>query len=110
MYHGMVIGQSWRRRRRSEVSTSTCLAAPDTDLILSCAQMGSAAPDRPENNLISHEHTNDPYIQFHTNIKYNSLQNIKQPIRTRYLGHITGYQPIRGQYLLIRSVPDPSAE
>eukprot|EP00116_Pleurobrachia_bachei_P017818 sb/3478080/ len=22
----------------------------------------------------------------------------KQPIRTRYLGHVTGYQPIRGQY------------
>eukprot|EP00116_Pleurobrachia_bachei_P001834 sb/3462096/ len=24
----------------------------------------------------------------------------KQPIRTRYLGHVTGYQPIRGQYFL----------
>eukprot|EP00116_Pleurobrachia_bachei_P006572 sb/3466834/ len=30
----------------------------------------------------------------------------KQPIRTRYLGHVTGYQPIRDQYYLIRSVPD----
>eukprot|EP00116_Pleurobrachia_bachei_P014330 sb/3474592/ len=30
----------------------------------------------------------------------------KQLIRTRYLGHVTGYQPIRGQYSLIRSVPD----
>eukprot|EP00116_Pleurobrachia_bachei_P007467 sb/3467729/ len=29
----------------------------------------------------------------------------KQPIRTRYLGHVIGYQPIRGQYFLIRSVP-----
>eukprot|EP00116_Pleurobrachia_bachei_P010696 sb/3470958/ len=28
----------------------------------------------------------------------------KQPIRTRYLGHVTGYQPISGQYFLIRSV------
>ena len=28
----------------------------------------------------------------------------KQPIRTRYLGHATGYQPIREQYLVIRSV------
>eukprot|EP00116_Pleurobrachia_bachei_P007337 sb/3467599/ len=27
----------------------------------------------------------------------------KQPIRTRYLGHVTGYQPIRDQYFLIRS-------
>eukprot|EP00116_Pleurobrachia_bachei_P018537 sb/3478799/ len=30
---------------------------------------------------------------------------VKQPIRTRYLGHVTGYQPIRDQYFLIRSVP-----
>eukprot|EP00116_Pleurobrachia_bachei_P014955 sb/3475217/ len=30
----------------------------------------------------------------------------KQPIRTRYLGHVTGYQPIRDQYFLIRSVPE----
>eukprot|EP00116_Pleurobrachia_bachei_P016919 sb/3477181/ len=29
----------------------------------------------------------------------------KQPIRTRSLGHVTGYQPIRDQYVLIRSVP-----
>eukprot|EP00116_Pleurobrachia_bachei_P004980 sb/3465242/ len=29
----------------------------------------------------------------------------KQPIGTRYLGHVTGYQPIREQYFLIRSVP-----
>eukprot|EP00116_Pleurobrachia_bachei_P007557 sb/3467819/ len=28
----------------------------------------------------------------------------KQPIRTRYLDHVTGYQPIRDQYFLIRSV------
>eukprot|EP00116_Pleurobrachia_bachei_P001757 sb/3462019/ len=25
----------------------------------------------------------------------------KQPIRTRYLGHVTGYQPIRAQYFII---------
>eukprot|EP00116_Pleurobrachia_bachei_P007701 sb/3467963/ len=29
----------------------------------------------------------------------------KQPIRTRYLGHVTSYQPIRDQYFLFRSVP-----
>eukprot|EP00116_Pleurobrachia_bachei_P015186 sb/3475448/ len=29
----------------------------------------------------------------------------KQPIRTRYLDHVTGYRPIRDQYFLIRSVP-----
>eukprot|EP00116_Pleurobrachia_bachei_P013229 sb/3473491/ len=28
-----------------------------------------------------------------------------EPIRTRYLGHVTGNQPIRGQYFLIRPVP-----
>eukprot|EP00116_Pleurobrachia_bachei_P003357 sb/3463619/ len=32
----------------------------------------------------------------------------KQPIRTRCLGHVTGYQPIRDQYFLIWSVPDES--
>ena len=30
----------------------------------------------------------------------------KQPIRTRYLGHVTGFQPIRDQHLLVRSVPN----
>ena len=29
----------------------------------------------------------------------------KQPIRSRCLDHVTGYQPIKDQYLLIRSVP-----
>eukprot|EP00116_Pleurobrachia_bachei_P014469 sb/3474731/ len=29
----------------------------------------------------------------------------KQPLTTRYLGHETGYQPIRDQYFLIRSFP-----
>ena len=29
----------------------------------------------------------------------------KQPIRARYLGHVTGYQPIRDQYFLVRSFP-----
>eukprot|EP00116_Pleurobrachia_bachei_P000394 sb/3460656/ len=30
----------------------------------------------------------------------------KQPIRAPYLGHVTGYRPIRDQHFLIRSVPD----
>ena len=29
----------------------------------------------------------------------------KLPIRGRYLDHVTCYQPIRDQYLLVRSVP-----
>eukprot|EP00116_Pleurobrachia_bachei_P012596 sb/3472858/ len=32
----------------------------------------------------------------------------KQPIITHYLGHVTGYQPIRDQYFLIQSVPTAS--
>ena len=32
-------------------------------------------------------------------------ESSKQPIRARYLGHVTSYQPIRDQYFLIRSVP-----
>ena len=31
--------------------------------------------------------------------------NRNRPIRTSYLGHVTGYQPIRDQYFLIPSVP-----
>eukprot|EP00116_Pleurobrachia_bachei_P017748 sb/3478010/ len=32
-------------------------------------------------------------------------ESSKQPIITRHLGHVTGYQPIRDQYFLIPSVP-----
>ena len=32
-------------------------------------------------------------------------ESSKQPIRNRYLGHVTGYKPIRDQYFQIRSVP-----
>ena len=34
-----------------------------------------------------------------------STKSSKQPIRTRYSGHVTSYQPIRDQYFLICSVP-----
>eukprot|EP00116_Pleurobrachia_bachei_P013949 sb/3474211/ len=34
------------------------------------------------------------------------LDRVKQPIRTRYLVQVTGYQPIRDQYFLIGSVPE----
>eukprot|EP00116_Pleurobrachia_bachei_P016505 sb/3476767/ len=33
------------------------------------------------------------------------IHSRNRPIRTRYLGHVTGYQPIRDQHFLIRSVP-----
>ena len=41
--------------------------------------------------------------EFTKNERYDS--GSKQPIRTRYLGHVTGYQPIRDQYFLIQSIP-----
>ena len=33
----------------------------------------------------------------------------KQRIRTRYLGHVTGFQPIRDQYFQYWSVPEMGA-
>eukprot|EP00116_Pleurobrachia_bachei_P016810 sb/3477072/ len=36
---------------------------------------------------------------------YEPTETSKQPIRTCYLDHVTGYQPIRDQYFLIQSVP-----
>ena len=32
-------------------------------------------------------------------------ESSKQPIRAGHLGHVTGYQPIRDQYFMVRSVP-----
>eukprot|EP00116_Pleurobrachia_bachei_P007365 sb/3467627/ len=43
--------------------------------------------------------------QLRSMIHQEPTESSKQPIRTRYLGHVTGYQPIRDQYFLIRSVP-----
>ena len=31
---------------------------------------------------------------------------LSKPIKNRYFGHVTGYQPISDQYFLIRSVPE----
>eukprot|EP00116_Pleurobrachia_bachei_P016258 sb/3476520/ len=36
------------------------------------------------------------------NMYQEPTETSKQPIRTRYLGHVTGYQPIRDRYFLIR--------
>ena len=41
------------------------------------------------------------------NLIQEPTKSSKQPIRTRYLGHVTGYQPIRD---LNRSVPDLEAQ
>eukprot|EP00116_Pleurobrachia_bachei_P013296 sb/3473558/ len=40
-----------------------------------------------------------------TTYNQEPTETCKQRIRTHYLGHVTGYQPIRDQYFLIRSVP-----
>eukprot|EP00116_Pleurobrachia_bachei_P018635 sb/3478897/ len=41
-----------------------------------------------------------------TNLDHQEpTETMKQPMRTRYLGHVTDYQPIRVQYFLIRLVP-----
>ena len=48
----------------------------------------------------------------HTEFRCTTCEVSKRPIRTGYLGHVTGYQPIRDQYFLVRSVlltpPPPS--
>eukprot|EP00116_Pleurobrachia_bachei_P010707 sb/3470969/ len=44
-------------------------------------------------------------LYMNQNTVQESTETSKQPIRTRYLGHVTGYQPISDQYFLIRSVP-----
>eukprot|EP00116_Pleurobrachia_bachei_P005779 sb/3466041/ len=38
-------------------------------------------------------------------VRQEPTDTSKQPIRTRHLGHVTGYQRIRDQYFLVRSVP-----
>eukprot|EP00116_Pleurobrachia_bachei_P005007 sb/3465269/ len=42
---------------------------------------------------------------FESTVYQEPTETSDQPIRTRYLGHVTGHQPIRDQYFLIRSVP-----
>eukprot|EP00116_Pleurobrachia_bachei_P014819 sb/3475081/ len=47
------------------------------------------------------------------NCTFQDLQQVKKTIKTRYLGHVTGYQPIRDQYLIsqvyIQSHPQHSS-
>eukprot|EP00116_Pleurobrachia_bachei_P013033 sb/3473295/ len=48
---------------------------------------------------LRHSAISYPNRSFLRSVKYS-----KQPIRLRYLGHVTDYQPIRDQHFLIRSV------
>eukprot|EP00116_Pleurobrachia_bachei_P007519 sb/3467781/ len=43
------------------------------------------------------------YHSLYTSLDQEPTDTSKQPIRTRYLGHVTGYQPIRDQHCLIWS-------
>eukprot|EP00116_Pleurobrachia_bachei_P003470 sb/3463732/ len=77
--------------------------APDPQLVAN-AQFSPAGLPKcgdEDNDLLFHE-CPDQY-------KYarNRPTQVNESIRTRYLGHVTGYQPIRIQYnFLIRSVPN----
>eukprot|EP00116_Pleurobrachia_bachei_P012805 sb/3473067/ len=54
---------------------------------------------------LCHQNKKGIYIR-EKRISREPTESSKQPIKTRYLGHMTGYQAIREQYFLIRSVPD----
>eukprot|EP00116_Pleurobrachia_bachei_P008489 sb/3468751/ len=57
-------------------------------------------------SILSRSGNVSPDCRLHANISLEPTETSKQPIRTRYLGHVTSYQPIRDQYFLIWSVPD----
>ena len=59
-----------------------------------------------ERNLNFHSHFSRGYnSNISQGVYHKPTESSKQPIRARYLGHVTGYQPIRDQYFLVRSVP-----
>ena len=62
--------------------------------------LGSA--DRMASNMV---YIDSWWVCYSVTINQETTEFRKQPIRTRYWGHVTHYQPIRDQYFLIRSVP-----
>eukprot|EP00116_Pleurobrachia_bachei_P015440 sb/3475702/ len=59
----------------------------------------------PVRSVISQSGTGTSLLkQTQSTAHQDSTETSKQPIRTLYLGHVTGYQPIRDEYFLIRSV------
>ena len=46
----------------------------------------------------------DIILRMITTVSQEPTGPSKLPIRARYLGHVTGFQPIRYQYFLVRSV------
>eukprot|EP00116_Pleurobrachia_bachei_P008383 sb/3468645/ len=62
----------------------------------------SIVRDSPQKSLLTSEGEKE-YLAVST-VPQPGTETSKQPIRTRYLCHVTGYQPIRDQYFLIRSM------
>ena len=56
-----------------------------------------------------HDNASNRYLLGDTKLGITRAWGRKRPIRTRYLGHVTGYQPIRQQYFQIWLVPNPGA-
>eukprot|EP00116_Pleurobrachia_bachei_P015131 sb/3475393/ len=65
-------------------------------LELACPQIRS--------NFVTEFKTQISKLCIYNPIQQEPTETSKQRIRTSYLGHVTGYQPIRDQYFLIRSV------
>ena len=55
---------------------------------------------RPGNCCFSRKNVFDEFGD--VTIDTEQTEPSKQPIRARYLGHMTGYQPIRDQYFLVQ--------
>ena len=71
--------------------------------ILNSLSTESGRLHREQTELSSTLMTLPPSLMLWANseVRYGCYQ---QPIRTRYLGHMTGFQPIRDQYFLFRSI------
>eukprot|EP00116_Pleurobrachia_bachei_P007584 sb/3467846/ len=61
----------------------------------------NAAPNRGKQR-VSRVPPSSPATSGHMTSDSEDIETSKQPIRTPYLGHVTGYQPIRDQYFLSR--------
>eukprot|EP00116_Pleurobrachia_bachei_P011317 sb/3471579/ len=78
--------------------TAECCTFDNYNLMNCCYTCGY---DPPESSVMVRI---TPLQQHHETVYQEPTKTSKQPIRTRYLGHLTGYQPIRDQYFLVRSV------
>ena len=56
-----------------------------------------------ENKALFHFHSTKFLAKRDWYLMQQPTETSKQPIRACYLGHVSGYQPIRDQYFLVRS-------